>query len=66
MSGHDEQRAAELRREYLKRWREKNPDKVKRYNREYWLRKAQKSLHGGDDDAENETDREILPETAAD
>ena len=36
-----EQRALELRREYLRKWRAANKDKVKEYNRTYWERKAQ-------------------------
>ena len=32
--------AKEMRRQYLREWRKKNPDKVKQYNREYWERKA--------------------------
>jgi hypothetical protein len=34
--------AAELRREYYRKWRAQNPDKVKKYNSEYWRRKAAK------------------------
>ena len=33
--------AAELRREYQREWRRKNKDKVAKYNREYWIKKAQ-------------------------
>ena len=33
-----EARAAQ--REYLRQWRAKNKDKVKRYSAEYWQRKA--------------------------
>lgn len=32
--------AAEIRREYLREWRKKNPEKMKEYNRAYWDRKA--------------------------
>ena len=32
--------AAELRREYQREWRKKNKDKVAKYNREYWIKKA--------------------------
>jgi len=32
--------------EYLRNWRAKNKEKVKRYNDEYWKRKAQKKLAG--------------------
>ena len=34
------EKARELQREYLKQWRAKNKDKVRRYNQEYWKRKA--------------------------
>ena len=32
--------ANELRKAYNKRWRDKNPDKVKKYFTDYWERKA--------------------------
>lgn len=34
-------RAKEARREYLREWRKKNPDKVKRTLERYWLKKAE-------------------------
>ncbi len=34
-------RAKEARREYLREWRRKNPDKVKRTMERYWLKKAE-------------------------
>lgn len=34
------EKARELQREYLRRWRAKNKEKVRRYNQEYWKRKA--------------------------
>ena len=27
-------------KQYLRKWRAKNPDKVKKYNQGYWLRRA--------------------------
>ena len=36
-----EQKALELRREYLRQWRAANKDKVKKYNATYWEKKAQ-------------------------
>lgn len=33
--------ALELRREYVRAWRNANKDKVKRYNETYWMKKAQ-------------------------
>jgi len=38
---------AEVRREYYRQWRSKNPDRVKRYNEEYWKRRAEKNKEGG-------------------
>lgn len=32
--------AREARREYMRDWRERNPDKVKAYNARYWRKKA--------------------------
>lgn len=40
--------AAEAKREYMKRWRAQNKDKVRRYNENFWLRKAEQ-LKGNDD-----------------
>lgn len=36
--------AAEVRRQYFKEWRAKNPDKVKMHNENYWRRKAEQKL----------------------
>lgn len=35
-----EERAKQARREYMRQWRAKNPDKVKAIRERYWLRKA--------------------------
>ena len=32
--------ALKLKREYFRNWRKKNRDKVRRYNTEYWQKKA--------------------------
>lgn len=37
-----DQIATEMRREYLQSWRKKNPEKVRQYNKDYWIRKAAK------------------------
>ena len=37
-----EEKAREARREYLRLWRKKNPDKVKAYNQAYWERRAER------------------------
>ena len=34
--------AAEARNAYAREWRAKNPDKVRKNNANYWLRKAEK------------------------
>lgn len=36
------ERAKELRREYARKWRAANPDKVKAANERYWLKLAEK------------------------
>lgn len=35
----------ELRKNYYKKWREKNKEKIKEYNQKYWLKKAQKLVN---------------------
>jgi len=46
------EKAKELQREYLRQWRNANKDRVKRYNSDYWLRKAYQLLkeNGGSDE----------------
>ncbi len=39
-----EEIAREERRQYFKRWRKKNPDKVRENNRRYWKRRAAKRI----------------------
>ena len=39
-----EQKVKELRNKKAKEWREKNKEKVKQINHNYWLRKAKKAL----------------------
>jgi len=43
-SANIEKIAAEERREYMKKWRAANKDKVSKHNREYWSRRAKKRL----------------------
>ncbi|MBO6246907.1 MAG: hypothetical protein J6N55_11615 [Anaerovibrio sp.] len=55
-----EQKALELRREYLRKWRAANKDKVKKYNATYWEKKAQErknepDLGKGEPDGETVT-----------
>lgn len=39
---HMDEKAREARREYLREWRKRNPDKVRENNRRYWERRAAK------------------------
>ncbi len=39
-----EELAKEKQREYQRKWREENPDKVREYNKRYWRRKALEEL----------------------
>lgn len=34
----------EEKREYIRRWRKNNPDKVKKQNENYWRKRAEKRL----------------------
>lgn len=43
-------RARDLQREYIREWRRKNKEKVRSYNTNYWLRKAE--TMGGEANAE--------------
>ena len=36
--------AQKEKREYFRRWRKNNPDKVKRHNENYWRKRAEKRL----------------------
>ena len=39
----------EEKREYFRRWRKNNPDKVKKHNDNYWLKRTQKRLEAEDE-----------------
>lgn len=41
------ERAKELEREYLRKWRQKNKDKMRQYRKNYWLKKANQEQEGG-------------------
>ena len=42
----------EAKRQYMREWRKKNPERVKANNRRYWERKAQQmQKSGGDNNA---------------
>lgn len=45
----DRDPAKKAKADYYREWRRKNRDKVRKYNENYWQRKAAK---GGDEDAE--------------
>ena len=56
----EEARAAmrSYKREYMKKWRAANPDRVQANNARYWEKKAaleKQTNDGGTDNAENET-----------
>lgn len=53
--------ARAAKREYEKKWRAANPDRVKAKNHRYWEKKA--TERKGEDNAENEVDREVLSES---
>lgn len=38
-----ENQVREARNAYAREWRAKNRDKIKQYNRNYWLKKAEKN-----------------------
>ena len=44
-----EERAREERNEYFRRWRAKNPDKVRENNRRYWERRVAKKAEAKQD-----------------
>lgn len=59
-----EKLASEIRRDYLRDWRKRNPDKVKQYNRKYWQNKAEQrsnelEVRGVFKNAENEVNKEV-------
>lgn len=61
------ERAAQERREYQRKWRAANKDKVREINRRYWLKKAAKAIkkEGGGNDAADKANREIQPAATA-
>ena len=40
MSKKMEEIARKMKNDYQKQWRQQNPDKVRKYNRDYWVRRA--------------------------
>lgn len=49
-----EEIARENEREYQKKWRAANRDKVKEYNKRYWQKRAIKLQQGAEGDTGNE------------
>lgn len=41
-----EKKVADAKKEYYRKWREKNKDKIKESNRRYWLKKATQNESG--------------------
>ena len=44
MDENEKKLAAQARNAYARAWRAKNPDKVRKNNANYWLRKASKAV----------------------
>lgn len=43
----EERKIVEAQREYKRKWREANKDKIKEHNRRFYEKLAQKSISGG-------------------
>lgn len=43
-----EQLAADERREYMRKWRAANREKVKKHNADYWRRRAERKAQEGE------------------
>ncbi len=54
MNEDEKKLAAEARNAYAREWRAKNPDKVRKNNANYWLRKASKAALAGKEDHHRE------------
>lgn len=46
--------AREAKRKYDKAWRAANKEKIKKYNHDYWERKAKRNKQNNPEDSENE------------
>ena len=57
MDANEKELAAEARNAYARAWRAKNPDKVRKNNANYWLRKAGKTAS---EDKEDHSRKENL------
>lgn len=47
-------RAREIRNEYMRQYRKKNPDKVREINKRYWERKAEREQEEQEDEHQND------------
>lgn len=54
MDAIEEKMATEARNAYARAWRAKNPDKVRRNNKNYWLRKAKQAAFVENEDQPSE------------
>jgi hypothetical protein len=45
-----EEAAANERKNYMRKWREANKDKVKKHQEKYWLKKAQERLNSDENE----------------
>lgn len=41
--------AAEAKREYMRKWRAENKDRIRKYNETYWLKQAKQLKESSDD-----------------
>lgn len=41
-----QRKAKELKKQYLAEWRARNKDRIKEYNKNYWLQKAREAVEG--------------------
>jgi hypothetical protein len=54
MDENEKKLAAEARNAYARKWRAMNPDKVRKNNANYWLRKASKMAQEAEDEKAGE------------
>ena len=52
MTAREQEKARKARNAYQREWRRKNPERVKRINERYWLRRVQNEGGGADNESE--------------
>lgn len=50
-----DQAITEARREYFRKWRKNNPDKVRKHNENFWRKKAEQLIKEDNSDGVTET-----------